>query len=396
MSQWVKQKFMKRSVLNLYVALFAVVLSLGGTSCRSNKQEICAVVTSVNHYGNLNLDITSRQMAAAGFKIGDMVQVEGGSLPRAIKMPYVDDMLVPGSWGVSIETFPSEEFLTVALFNSSFSDRIGGKSGDRLTVKMAKKGGFLATYNNLHMELTNNRSDYASDEAFANFFEAKCHGLGAKKLYRSSKPMLNSNGLSRYTYSDDLARKAGINTIIAFADSEAGWEKALKSGEYGKYSKSVYDRGGILFNRMGSDFFVPSNAKKVGDAVRFMAQHEPPYLVCCTYGKDRTGLISMMLQILMGATYEEIEDDYMRSYENYYHFTKDNPNYKKLRTMMLDRILYIIYNQGNVDAAAMCEKEDIDVKSFFSGLQKAVEDYFLNKACVSQQELAALKQKLGW
>lgn len=361
----------------------------------ANNAEIEANVTSVNHYGNLNLDITSAQMTEAGFEIGDVVSVEGGSLPHAIKMPYVDDMLVPGSWGVSIETFPSEKYLTVALFNSSFSDRIGGKKGDKLTIRMAEKSGFLDTYKNLHMELTNNRADYKSDAAFANFFEAKCYGLGTKKLYRSSKPMLNSNGLNRYTYSDRLAEKAGINTIIAFADSEEGWLKALKSGEYGKYSKKIYDRGGILFNRMGSDFFVPANARKVGDAIRFMAQHEPPYLVCCTYGKDRTGLISIMLQILMGATYEEIETDYMRSYANYYHFTPSNPNYTKLRTIMLDRILYIIANQGDVDATAINEMESIDVKPFFPQLQNAVEQYFLGNAGVSQQELNTLKRKLG-
>ena len=385
---------MKKNMTRLCTLLLSLTLLLH-LSLAGSAQELSATVTAVNHYGNLNLDLTSQQMADAGFEIGDIVTVEGGTLPRAIKMPYVDDMLVPGSWGVSIETFPSEKYLTVALFNSSFSDRIGGKKGDRLTISMSEKGGFLNTYRSLHMELTNDRSDYDSDATFANFFEAGSYGLGGKKLYRSSKPMLNSSGLNRYTYADDLARKAGINTIIAFADSEDGWQKALKSGNYGRYSKELYDRGGILFNRMGCDFFVDANAKKVGDAVRFMAQHEPPYLVCCTYGKDRTGLFSMMLQILMGATYQEIEADYMRSYADYYHFTAANPNYKKLRTIMLDRILYIIANQGNVDAAAMCEMEVIDVDSFFPSLQSAVEDFFLTKAGVTKQELDTLKLKLA-
>lgn len=386
---------MKKKYLTNFCSLLLTLVLFSQLSVAGEAQELRATVTAVNHYGNLNLDLTSQQMSDAGFEIGDIVTVEGGTLPRAIKMPYVDDMLVPGSWGVSIETFPSEKYLTVALFNSSFTDRIGGKKGDRLTISMAEKGGFLNTYRSLHMELTNNRSDYDSDASFANFFEAGGYGLGAKKLYRSSKPMLNSSELNRYTYADELARKAGINTIIAFADSEEGWLKALKSGNYGSYSKVLYDRGSILFNRMGSDFFVAANAKKVGDAVRFMVQHEPPYLVCCTYGKDRTGLFSMMLQILMGATYQEIEADYMRSYADYYHFTTANPNYKKLRTIMLDRILYIIANQGNVDAAAMCEMEEIDVASFFPSLQSAVEDFFITKAGVTQQELSTLRLKLS-
>lgn len=97
----------------------------------------------------------------------------------------------------------------------------------------------------------------------------------------------------------------------------------------------------------------------------------------------------------MGATYEEIETDYMRSYANYYHFAPSNQNYTKLRTIMLDRILYIIANQGDVDAAAINEMESIDVKPFFPQLQNAVEQYFLGNAGVSQQELNTLKRKLG-
>jgi hypothetical protein len=54
-----------------------------------------------------------------------------------------------------------------------------------------------------------------------------------------------------------------------------------------------------------------------------MAEHEGPYLVHCTEGKDRTGFVCMLLEALCGASYDEIVDDYMITYDNYYGITKE-------------------------------------------------------------------------
>ena len=39
-------------------------------------------------------------------------------------------------------------------------------------------------------------------------------------------------------------------------------------------------------------------------------------------GKDRTGFMCAVLQMLCGASYEEILEYYMKTYENYYKITK--------------------------------------------------------------------------
>ena len=54
-----------------------------------------------------------------------------------------------------------------------------------------------------------------------------------------------------------------------------------------------------------------------------MCSHEGPYLIHCALGKDRTGFVCALLEMLAGASYQEILDDYMLTYQNFYHVTKD-------------------------------------------------------------------------
>ena len=55
-----------------------------------------------------------------------------------------------------------------------------------------------------------------------------------------------------------------------------------------------------------------------------MIAHEGPYLIHCTEGKDRTGFVCMLFEALCGANYDELVDDYMITYENYYGINKES------------------------------------------------------------------------
>ena len=62
---------------------------------------------------------------------------------------------------------------------------------------------------------------------------------------------------------------------------------------------------------------------KLTAGLQKMAKEDGPYLVHCTEGKDRTGFVCLLLEALCGASYEEIVDDYMITYDNYYQITKE-------------------------------------------------------------------------
>ena len=54
--------------------------------------------------------------------------------------------------------------------------------------------------------------------------------------------------------------------------------------------------------------------RKMQDAIDFMTEHEPPYLIHCVAGIDRTGFFSILLESFMGAHIDEMARDYMLSF----------------------------------------------------------------------------------
>ena len=55
-----------------------------------------------------------------------------------------------------------------------------------------------------------------------------------------------------------------------------------------------------------------------------MVTMEGPVYIHCLEGKDRTGFVCALLEALAGASYEEILEDYMETYDNYYGITQDS------------------------------------------------------------------------
>ena len=67
------------------------------------------------------------------------------------------------------------------------------------------------------------------------------------------------------------------------------------------------------------DFTDPDEMAKLGDALTRLSEMEPPYLIHCVEGKDRTGFVVFLLENLMGASREKMERDYACSFVNYFH-----------------------------------------------------------------------------
>ena len=86
-----------------------------------------------------------------------------------------------------------------------------------------------------------------------------------------------------------------------------------------------------------------------------MAEKDGPYLVHCTEGKDRTGFVCMLIEMLCGASYQEIVDDYMISYDNYYHINaaNDAKRFNIIKEQRLDSMLrYLVGAEKGADLAS--------------------------------------------
>ena len=75
-----------------------------------------------------------------------------------------------------------------------------------------------------------------------------------------------------------------------------------------------------------------------------MIKHEGPFYIHCVEGKDRTGFVLMVIEALCGASYDEIVNDYMLTYVNYYFFNNDinDPKYQVIVNDVLNPMIEIM------------------------------------------------------
>ena len=153
------------------------------------------------------------------------------------------------------------------------------------------------------------------DAAFANFRNVRAGEIGKNNLFRSQHP---ANGTVKSLYANELAEENGVLTVLNLSDSDAKLNKFFKdymvSPSY--YYKTLYTRGRVYTANLRVTRRGPSYCPKVAAALRFFVNNKGPYLVHCEVGRDRSGLVILLLECLMGAPYEYMVNDYAQSYIN--------------------------------------------------------------------------------
>ena len=109
-----------------------------------------------------------------------------------------------------------------------------------------------------------------------------------------------------------------------------------------------------------------------------MADNAAPYHFHCLEGKDRAGYMAVFLESLMGAAEEEIIDDYMKSYENYFKVTKDSKQYEYIKNDVITMM------------ESIAGGKDLSVEK----LTKGAEDILLANG-VKAETITRLKEKLS-
>lgn len=272
-------------------------------------------VTEIEKYGHARLDITIEAFAAAGFELGDVVTVKAGSYEG--DMPYFNGYYVDNG-EYMVRAYPGHETIAVCINYGKFAETAGIGVGDEVTITLSEKAGALTTQQIHSLVYTNERADYDSDEAFANFRMVTAGQIGEGKLYRSCSPVNNEYG--RASTANALIEKAGVKAVMNMADTpEEIAAYAAAEGFDSAYYMGLADNGHVIALGLPINFASDDFAESIAKGLTFLAGQETPFLVHCTEGKDRAGFGSMILSALMGATEEEIVSDYLISYLNYYH-----------------------------------------------------------------------------
>lgn len=295
-------------------------------------------VIEIEKYGHTSTDIKIKDFYKLGFKAGDMVTVifDNGFVLRA---PFLDGYYVDNGAPL-VRAYPGHETVAVCINYGKLFEVANVELGNKVTIMMSEKKGYLTEYEIRKLERTNDRKDYSSDAVFANFRNITLGGIKKNVLYRSASPV--NNELGRAAYADKLAKKAKIKTVINLADSKANITSYLKAEDYNSpYYKKLYKSGKVLPLNMGLAY--TSDEFKAGtiEGLKYMAKNKGPYLFHCTEGKDRTGFYAALLGSLMGATKEEIVKDYMISYKNYYGVQKGTEKYTVISKDVTEMLKYI-------------------------------------------------------
>lgn len=390
----------KRISLSFTILLLGFVLLV---SCVSTRVETEPVVFSTEvsslevnvfttKYGNLYTTATGKDFFSAGFEWGDVVKVsflnQELSLPIVPNYSYVDAGVPAVVITKSANSLPKGNVLlaiSMGDFTTTYGIATKTVNADKtffwtanpgvefpmtVTFEMEDKAGYMSEYLIRDLVRTNNRSDYTdlSDEQFANF--RKVTTTGINNLYRTSNPV--NSELGRNNYADKAIKDAKVSVIVNLSDSK---EEAESREEF---RNSYYSTCKVVYLNLGVDYSSADFQTGLAEGLRFMVANKGVYAVHCTEGKDRSGFVSALLECLRGATAEEVAEDYMTTYYNYYGVEKGSEKYQAI---LSSNIVKTIQNAFGVD------------DFWTANLQKGAENY-LKLIGLTNAEINTLKSNL--
>ena len=376
-----------RKLIKKHISILVVcVMLLGLCACAPTDNSagettlIQATVIEIEKYGHAVLDITTADFMDHGYEFGDVVSVQFGSFES--EMPFYDGYYSnPGS--VMLRGLAPEKNIAVCINYGDLSQETGIAVGDTVKISMAKKAGMLAFQKLCEMKYSNDRADYSDDVMFANFRAVTVGAIGDGKLYRSASPINNAHG--RAGYANAFIEAAGVSTVVNLADSDEDIAEYIAAEDFNsEYYRRLYEDGKVIALNMNANFYSDVFAASVAEGLTFLAQNDPPYSIHCTEGKDRAGFTAMLLEALMGANLQEIVDDYMLSFYNYYGITRETEP-EKYDVVLNNNLYAMLYHVTGVNTYE--ELTQIDLES-------AVTKYLL-AAGMTEDNILMLKTKLN-
>lgn len=347
-------------------------------------------ILEISKYGNVKINLSHAQ-ALEAFEYGDVLTVSFGGVsvdvPLGTNYSDVDSGCPVLLLRMDGETEETELAVNMGNFAETYgiAEKIvhedksyewryfdGMSEETEFTVALKEKAGYLEQYTIRSMIYTDLREDYPmlSDAEYANFRPVTVGQIGEGILFRSSSPV--NPARNRSAYADAAAAEAGVTVFIDLTDSETS---AL---EYEGAENSYFATQKFAAIAASMDFSAPENTQKLAEAFRFMIDNPGVYCVFCDEGRDRAGIVTAILESLMGASYDEITEDYMRSFINYYKISPSDAAYEMTINGTVNKSLAAIFG---VDPAT-------------ADLQQAAENY-LTSIGLTEAEIAGLKRNLA-
>ena len=319
----------------------------GQSSASVSAVQISGTVLYVNDYGQPVPSFTPEEMKEAGFDYADLINVQIGDTLKLTNIPYITSFNEAGILSPTYVDYNARgDTYGFGMLNGDFHYYIGGEEGDTLIMTLSEKGGYKKTYELMKSVYPVERRAGETAEEYANFRPVTTTGMAQGVLYRSSNPLNIKDNAGRYVVADSLAQTVGIKTEIDLADtSEKIAAYRTYTGYGATYCLQLFDEGNTIACGMMANSFNDDFKTKMGKAVKFMIEKEPPYLIHCNEGKDRCGFVSMLFEALAGASIDELRRDYMVTLLNFYKVEDGGESYCLRQRLSIDRLMWLLCHE---------------------------------------------------
>ena len=345
---------------NRYGAVSAVLLSLCIcgclllAGCGPGKEAAVTVsdrgVSHEEEFGGVYIDLAIDDFNALGFAYGDSVDISFSNGYTLTDVPYYNGYYTQIGEPLLV-AYPGYPYIKAAINNGACLWEVSNMTDDATaTIRINTPGKDLDVQKARDIHYSDKREDYDSDVIFANFRTVDTGNIKAGKLFRSASPCDNSH--NRAPFVDKLISEAGVNIIVDLADTDQKIEGYIAKDDFDSpYFLSLYNADKVIPLGMNTHYTAQENKEKLASGLLMIADNEGPYLVHCTEGKDRTGFICILLEALCGASYKDILDDYMETYDNYYKIngSSDKERYDLIVKMNLDDLIETFVGSKDVD-----------------------------------------------
>ena len=311
------------SVILSLVLVVSVFAACGKNSNTITTGEIGVVKDE--EFGNVYIDLTIDEFNALGFAFGDSLNISFDNGKSFEDVPYYSGYYVPVGEMLACG-YPGYPHVVIAYnYGESTWEGFGMTEDSKVTVTLNEKGKYIDTQELFSLSYSDDRNDFDSDIEFANFRVVKGGNIKENFVYRSASPCDNQH--NRAAYANKFAEEYGVKFVLNLSDNEEKYKGYVEAeGFSSQYYDSLYKAGNVLLLAMNANYRSDKFAGIISEAMYEMTKHDGPVLVHCVEGKDRTGFVCALMLALSNATAQEIIDDYMITYDNYYGVNKaDKP-----------------------------------------------------------------------
>lgn len=347
---------MKEAVKRYFAAVLAICMIAALLSaCAGGKKPAGPEAKDIGiihetEFGGIYIDLTIDEFNNLGFAYGDSLNINISNGYSLEDIPYYNGYYTKNG-EILLVAYPGYPHIRLGINNGDDLWMIA-EVDDTMTatVTLNEAGKYLNIQEARDIHYEDDREKFTSDEEFANFRAAHAGNIAADTLFRSASPCDNQH--MRAPYVDKLIEQAGVNFILNLSDNDEKIAGYMEKDDFDSpYFASLYEKGNVAPIALNTNFSSDDFKARLTGGLREMVSHESPYLVHCTEGKDRTGFVCMLLEALCGASYGEIVDDYMITYDNYYKINpqKDKEKYETIIRELLVPMIESVVGDENVD-----------------------------------------------